>query len=849
VAYVIYTSGTTGQPKGTLIAHCSVVNYVTYLIRDNFLDCNTVGSVYAPFSFDASVIEVYPVLLSGGKACLINDSDRLDVAKVNNYFTRNNVTYAFLPTQFAELFFQLKNTTLTNLIVGGDKLKKNINQSYRIVNAYGTTEATVQSTSFIVNGLYENIPIGKPISNVKCYVVDHALNLLPIGAVGELLVGGESLARGYLNQSKLTDEKFIHNPFQMIQEETHGKNNKVYKTGDLVRWLPSGNLEYISRNDAQIKIRGYRIEVSEIENILLNYPGIKECVVLLQENNKKYLIGYYVAQYALNEKNIKNYLMKFLPHYMIPDKLIFLKDLPLNANGKINKKLLPHYLLDNISQHVAPRNEQEKIICEAFACVLNLKLVGIDDNFFNIGGDSISAITLVAKLKDNFEVNVSDIFNLKTPKEIAKKINAVKDNFSRQLEKIKLFYQLANKAHIVNDEQLDEKISKYKHAVVDRAKYFHKKNISSILLTGSTGYLGCNLLNELLDKTDYRIFLLIRSETSAMGFERINKKFEFYFDKKLDIFFNDRIFVFSGDIQKSNLGLSDVEYEMLVQQVDSIIHAAALTKHYGEYEKFYSANVQATIYLLELCKLTNAKDFHYISTHSVLASYQDPINYNKYSVFTEEDFIDDVSNYSNVYVKTKAEGEKQVVCYQKQGINANIYRVGNLAFIAENTRVQENIEDNAFCNRLACLAHLKIATKEIGLEEISPVDLTARALVKLFDKAELCNSIYHVFNPNFFDVTEFLYAQDQMMKILPVDEFIDQIIPYRCHPSYRKLVERFLLHQGWLEEKIIFPKNIQIFQEKTSVILQSLGFTWEAIPQKLFKTFFENNVLTIERMS
>ncbi|MBX9733552.1 MAG: amino acid adenylation domain-containing protein, partial [Chitinophagaceae bacterium] len=325
LAYIIYTSGTTGKPKGILVEHRTVVIYVNYLIKSNQLDSDSVGSKYADFSFDASVIEIYPILLSGGTLCILKDKDRLDHIEVNNFINENKITYSFLPTQFAELFFQLKNSQLSTLIVGGDKLNSFIQNSYRTINAYGPTEATVQSTSFLVDKLYENIPIGKPIDNVKCYVVDRQLNLIPPGMIGELLIGGKCLARGYLNNRELTDKKFIFNPFQTEEEKIDNKNLRLYKTGDLARWLPDGNLEYIGRYDSQVKIRGYRIELAEIESKLITHSKIKQAVVLAKEYSThsadsidKYLVAYYVADNKLNDSDIHNYLSKQLPEYMIP---------------------------------------------------------------------------------------------------------------------------------------------------------------------------------------------------------------------------------------------------------------------------------------------------------------------------------------------------------------------------------------------------------------------------------------------------------------------------------------------------------------------------------------------------
>ena len=322
-------------------------------------------------------------------------------SKTNDYFNRHNITYAFLPTKFAELFFKEKNQSLHYLIVAGEKLETFIKQSYHVINGYGPTEASVHTTSFLVNKPYHNIPIGKPINNVKCYVVDKNINPLPIGAIGELLIGGEGLARGYLNQSDLSAKKFVINPFQTNIEKQQNKNGRLYKTGDLVRQLPDGVLEYIGRNDFQVKIRGFRIELGEIEGKLKNYPKIKQSIVVVRENkttrsNNKYLVAYYTADTKLDERKIRKDLSKHLPDYMLPSSLIYLDKIPFTVNGKVNIKALPNPMLNINENYVKPSNEQEEIICQAFSNILGTKNVSVHDDFFNdLGGSSLDAIVVL----------------------------------------------------------------------------------------------------------------------------------------------------------------------------------------------------------------------------------------------------------------------------------------------------------------------------------------------------------------------------------------------------------------------------------------------------------------------
>jgi amino acid adenylation domain-containing protein/thioester reductase-like protein len=848
LAYVIYTSGTTGKPKGILVEHRAIINIINYYLRSFQIVNSTNCSKYAEFSFDASVIEIFPSLLSGATLHIIPDQERKELSRVNKFFSESNINFGFLPTQLAELFLNADSKQLQYLIVAGEKLTQYSPVHFHVVNSYGATETSVHATSFIVDKQYTNIPIGKPIDNVKCYVVDTQLNILPIGLTGELLVGGESLARSYLNRLDLTTEKFISNPFQTDEEKKLGRNVRLYKTGDLARWLPDGSLEYIGRNDFQVKIRGYRIELGEIESKLIVHPEIKQAIVIAASHfnsSDKYLVAYYTADKKLDTSDIYYHLQKKLPEYMIPNLFIYLDKLPLTRNGKIDRKALFRPDFTNINSYLAPSNAQERLVCAAFSKVLGLEKIGVNDDFFSLGGNSIKAITLVVNLQNDFKINVTDIFNLRTPKRIAEYSPLEKNSLKQNLQSIKQKYNHKNVNHAFNQD-LKNKLKKYHESIEQLPMHYEQKPMHSILLTGATGFLGCNLLEQLLLSTNYTIFLLIRASSPEEGFERINKKFQFYFGKRLDQFYKKRLFIFAADIEENNLGLSTEEYQILASKVDSIIHSAALTKHYGEYDKFYSANVQGTINLLALCKLTRSKDFHYISTTSILD--QDPIENNAQSIFTEDDQINNFTAKESAYIRTKRLGEEEVINYRQQGINSNIYRVGNLAFMANNYCVQENIEDNAFLNRLKFLLSLGVIAEEMNTVEISLTDLTAQAIVKLFDKEQLKNKIYHVFNPNLFNIAEGLSKQGFLsLKIVPIDRFIDIIISFLDNPLYQKNIERYLLHQGWLNEAYSNRSGIVCLQDRTEAILEKLGFKWSPVEHNILSRYLTLELGYVEK--
>jgi acyl-CoA synthetase (AMP-forming)/AMP-acid ligase II/acyl carrier protein len=329
-------------------------------------------------------------------------------------------------------------------------LLKNVHSNTVIINEYGPTEATITS---LVNRFKGNaLSIGTQISNTTIYILDSNLSVLPIEAVGELYIGGVGLARGYLNRADLTAEKFIANPFQTEEERNdkryglHGRNARLYRTGDLVRWLPDGNLEYIGRSDFQVKIRGYRIELGEIESVLNQYSGIKQSVVIAREHvdnegsftGNKYLVGYYVAEEGEEHDNEKvlDYLSTQLPEYMVPTVLVQLERLPLTINGKLDRNALPipEFGSKGSDSYVGPRNEIEQKICEIWAETLGLSVeqVGIRDDFFKLGGDSIISIQIVSRLNKALitHVKVHDIFTCKTIEKLSERL--VTDNEGKE---------------------------------------------------------------------------------------------------------------------------------------------------------------------------------------------------------------------------------------------------------------------------------------------------------------------------------------------------------------------------------------------------------------------------------
>lgn len=432
LVYVVYTSGTTGKPKGVMIENKSLINLCNWHINYFSITEKTRATVFSSFSFDAFIFETFPILISGGSIYLINSDDRKEGARIVDLLKRETITHCFLPTIFAENVFSNYISELEHLdctfMVAGEKLNSIPSKKLKLYNNYGPSENTVAATCYAVDYNRIDIPIGTPNSNVEIYILDNDLHMMPIGVQGEICIGGPSLARGYLNQPELTEEKFVSNPFS--------KGDKIYKTGDLGRWLPDGNIEFLGRKDDQVKIRGYRVELSEIDTALLEHGEIQQSVTVIRvkDNSDKNLVAYLVSSGKLNISELRMYLSQKLPEYMLPSHYVQLESLPLTPNGKVDKKALPSpqdSVMDTGKEQVAAQNDVEEKLVLTWQEVLGREDVSVKDNFFDLGGDSIKAIQIVSRLKKHgYQIKVIDIISTPVLEEVAQLVKPLIEGIS-----------------------------------------------------------------------------------------------------------------------------------------------------------------------------------------------------------------------------------------------------------------------------------------------------------------------------------------------------------------------------------------------------------------------------------
>ncbi len=441
-AYIIYTSGSTGKPKGCLISHQNVVRLIHNDKQDFDFNEQDVWILAHAYYFDFSVWEMYGALLNGGKLIIPSREEVLAIDGLLNLVSAQKVTVlnqtpiAFNFLMEAELQNQTHSldTHLRYVIFGGDKLELQklipwveiypLDQ-IQMINMYGITETTVHVSYYeITNQDLQHIgvsPIGRPIAETTIHVLDDALQMVPINMIGELFIGGTGVGKGYLNQSELTQERFIESPFV--------PGERLYKSGDLARWNEHGILEYIGRKDFQMKIRGFRIEAGEIEHALHGLKEIKEAVVVAKKDNQgvDFLCAYIIlAQDDWSEQDVKNQLSKSLASYMVPDRFVVLDTFPLSATGKLNRKALPDpsFDLDDASQRILPRNKTEEQLALIWEDILGIENISVASNFFQLGGHSLKGASLVARVQKTFDTDIKlkTLFEYPTIRSFAEQI-------------------------------------------------------------------------------------------------------------------------------------------------------------------------------------------------------------------------------------------------------------------------------------------------------------------------------------------------------------------------------------------------------------------------------------------
>ncbi|WP_372009384.1 amino acid adenylation domain-containing protein [Paenibacillus chitinolyticus] len=429
-AYVIYTSGSTGQPKGTLISHESIINFLHWYRDATALSSSDRVCFASGVGFDLSVAEIWGALVSGASLWLPSEETRLQPELLRDWMLDNGITFAFLPTPLAEQLVSVRwpaATPLRRLFTGGDKwtAKLPCGLPFEVYDLYGPTECTIASTFRMIEPdgeAYQPPHIGRPLANMKIYITDRELRLVPIGVPGEICIGGQGVGGGYLRREELTREKFIPDPFSACE------GARIYRSGDIGRYLPDGRIQFLGRADDQVKVRGFRIELAEIQEALATHSSVKEVVVLVREETPgdKRITAYMVGKsgLTLDVESLRQSLREQLPSYMIPSAFVILDRLPVTPSGKIDRQALPMPDTDlSDDRFEEPRNFVEELLCGIWKELLVLEKVGVHQNYFEIGGDSIKTMMLISRARKlGLELTTKQVFQYQTIAELSQAI-------------------------------------------------------------------------------------------------------------------------------------------------------------------------------------------------------------------------------------------------------------------------------------------------------------------------------------------------------------------------------------------------------------------------------------------
>ncbi len=828
ICYMIYTSGSTGKPKGVMIKNSSVINFIYGACHDMDLKNKTIVNI-TTMCFDIFVFESLLPLCTGMKVVLASNSEQNNPILLNKLCLKNKVQviqttpskFKFLMTDNLEY---LKHLEVISLIgepfpLGLLKDIKAVTDS-QIYNMYGPTETTVGSTLKNLTKT-NNITIGLPMANTSVFVLDNDLNPVPYNVPGTLYIGGYGVSLGYINRPELTAEKFITYDNQII-----------YNTGDLAKFLPNGELICLGRTDFQVKVRGLRIELGEIESAICSYKGVKDAVVTIKKvQDREFLCGYFVADGRVSCPTLKKHLSKKLPNYMVPSYLLQLDTFKYTPNGKIDRKDLPNPVFE-VKKIIAPRTDLESTILNIWKSILSVNEISIDDNFFDIGGDSLCALKMQIELmKKDLNVGYGDIFTHNTISDLAEFLsNNQKDvNISSYTRNdFKNINKVLNKNSIIRPLKLKQ------------------RNLKNVLLVGATGFLGIHVLAELLKIDDIKIYCLIRNDPSTSAENKLKNKFKYYFGSDLSNLFGNRLFVIDSNITEPGFNLPLDTYNLLKDNVSYVINCAALVKHYGNYKDFEKINVTAVKNLVSFCEETN-KEFYQVSTISVsgntMTGLVDSFNPNK-KIYYGENKLFVGQGLDNVYVRSKFEAEKFILeeIAQKK-LHGVILRVGNLTHRFIDGKFQDNSLDNAFLNRLKAFLYLKEIPESMldDYIEFSPVDKIAESIVLSMKYYEPSISVLHLYNSKHLYINkllEFLHELDFTINVV-------SDIVFKEHLNNKLLTNNsdnvsVLLNDLDENKNLVYKTNLKITNKFTLKFLKKADFEWPEITKDYIQKILKN---------
>lgn len=816
---VVYTSGSTGLPKGVLVKKLGMLNLIlSYQNHMHINDYNTFLSICS-ISFDMFAVEIWIPFASGKKIILANEEQSKIPTYISELITKYKVDYMLITPSKLQLLLDATPDCLAilkSIQLGGEALvplfyKKLRNATDAIIcNEYGPSECTSCSTYKVVTD-GNQITIGKPFYNTQVYICNKDMNLVPIGYTGEICISGDGVSNGYVNNKELTFNAFIDNPFG---------NGKLYKTGDLGYFTENGEIAFVGRKDFQVKIRGLRIELCEIENQVLQFSNItNSAVVCVTDEAEKHLVCYYSATKDIDQADIRNYLSEKLPAYMIPKYFIQLSSLPLSTNGKVDKKALEArkmLAIQNQTPKAKPENETQELFCRIWSGLLKAP-IGIDDDIFEAGADSLLAIKFKTELLAH-QINVpyADIFKYTTIRKLSE-VHASTDT-----DKVKTTNEQINQVLLSNNEQTLNNT-------------FACKTQNNVLLLGGNGFVGSHILYEFIKHDTGNIYCIIRDKEKQNAYERFKKVLHFYFGNELDEYLGKRIFMLTGNVLDKNFGLGEKQFLDLMENVSIIINSAAIVKHYGNEKSFKTINVDLTQKLVEISMQYNKRLIH-ISSTSVAGDGNLP------TVFSEASF-DIGQSIQNNYIESKFEAEHIILEQLCNGLNAQILRLGNITNRFSDGKFQMNPTENSFVTRLQSFVKLQMIPTNLqnAMLEFTPVDVCAQAIVYIMQNELTGFSIFHLYNDNvttFNDFVKYLNELDFTVNFVSMEDFKNKVNKVLANGLQNDILFG-IINDFDKQEDINYTNKMQLSCNLTKLFLEKLHFTWPKIDEHYIRQYIQ----------
>lgn len=734
LAYVIFTSGSTGRPKGVLNVHRGLMNRIWWMQREYRLGPSDVVLQKTPYGFDVSVWEFVWPLMVGAKLVVAKPGGHRDAGYLTSIVRERGVTTLHFVPSMLRYFVDAQGvadcTSIRRVICSGEALPYPLAQQFLQVlpgaelhNLYGPTEASIDVTYWQCKASDPGptVPIGRPIANTQIHILGEGDAPLGVGEPGELVIGGVGVARGYLNRPDLTASRFVPDPFSKRPGAT------MYRTGDLASRRPDGAIEYLGRIDHQVKLRGFRIELGEIETTLALHPDIREAAVVLREHpttGDKRLVAYVTHREGRpTEQDVRQFLRRKLPEYMVPSAVVFLDALPLSQNGKLDRKALPSWrpTIETTAQAESPVEEE---LARIWKELLHLPTVGIHDDFFALGGHSLLVMQLISRVRRAFDrqLQLHAVFSNPTIAGIAKLLGQGGAESTAPGGRL-----------LADDIELEERISG------ERFRAPSTDPPQEVFLTGASGFLGAYLLHALLERTAARIHCLVRATGEAEARARLRDNLArrgLWSDA-----YEKRVIPVIGDLALSRFGLSEDDFETLAIEIDTILHNGAMVDFVRPYAVLRDANVGGTVEALRLATTSRLKPMHYVSTLSVfpprpggedrIELEQDPLGFPGELLF-------------GGYPQSKWVADRIVMLARTRGIPASIYRPGMI--LGSSHTGESNTAD--FYHRLVKGSIELGLSPDVGVRlNLNTADFVGPAIVDMALRPETWGGTFHLVNP------------------------------------------------------------------------------------------------------